>query len=188
MRKQKFLSVRVMLALFAVYALALAPVASAAVVVVCGSMEGNLAIHSGDTIKVGYEFAPVGYSGGATTVTVSVASVVVYVNCPNGSYAQINIPIPTQTYSLPAKATARYPSNTYEASAVVSSSLCPGKWTVAYAPRGAMFTANFNSPASCIKLETQFHYSDNSPGSWSAIAVVAPAGQSCLSAPCKCCA
>jgi hypothetical protein len=183
-RKRVRLNPRVILALLTICVLSLAPVANAGVVVIM-KMASTFPINPGDTVKAGYRFDLPGYKGGATTVTV-IGTVVVNVSCPNGSTQTITIPLPSQTYPIPAKSSGDwFPSVDQNSPLTYQGSVTAGTCAGGEAS-GGTFTATFSSPASCIVIHTQFHYSDNSSGPWGPEGTVNGNNQSCLSAPCSC--
>jgi hypothetical protein len=183
MKKEVPLKVRLILVLLMISALSLAPVANADIVVISGTMEGDITIDPGDTIQAGYDFMVPG-NHAATTITVT-GSVVVKVLCPNNSTQNITINFPAASYAVTANNDNWFPANqnVYEASTVAPSTLCGGK--PGQTPNGATYTGTFSSTANCITANARFHYSDKSPGTWSS-----PTGclssEKCISGPCKC--
>jgi hypothetical protein len=164
-----------------------APAASAQMqpVTIGGSMEGNLPVNPGDTIRAGYDFTMPGNHPGAT-VTVSGGMVQMNVICPDGSAQTLTVTLPDQSYTVSANDSSWYPSGdqtsslVYQGSTMAPSTLCDGKQ--GHAPNGATFTANFQSTDTSDALNVRFHYSDNTAGSWSATVSVyghtTPAGSS----------
>jgi hypothetical protein len=146
------------------------PPVCSAVVTISGSMEGNLPVHPGDTIKAGYDFTLPG-SQTADTVSFSNVSVTLPVQCPNGTTDMLTIPMPNYTVTVPANESGGwFPSGdqssplVYQGSIVAPSNLCGGQ--TGYAPQGATFNASLAASTS-NPVNVRFHYEDNSAGSWS---------------------
>jgi len=150
-------------------------VLAASTVTISGSMEGNLPVNPGDTLRAGYDFTMPG-SHPAATLTVSGAAVVLTVQCPGGSSYVLTIAMPDQTFSVPANSSDWFPSGdqqsplVYQGSVPVPSSSCAG----GHAPSGATFTANFASTDTTDPVHVRFHYADNTAGSWSGTASTVP--------------
>jgi hypothetical protein len=147
-----------------------APPVCSAGVSISGSMEGNLPVNPGDTIKAGFDFTVPG-SHAADTVTFSNVSVTLPVQCPNGSTDTLTIPIPNQTITDPANDGGDwFPSGdqnsplVYQGSITAPSNLCGGEQ--GHAPQGATFTASLAASTN-DSVHVRFHYSDNTSGSWS---------------------
>jgi hypothetical protein len=175
---------RVILTLLMISALPLAPVASADTVVISGSMEGNLPINPGDTVKAGFDFILPG-DHPATTIMVSNIRVQIFVTCPNQTNETININIPNQTFNVAKGFNDWIPSANQSSPLVYQGSTKATTCAGGHAPKGATFMATFTSTKNCVKVNTRFHYSDNSAGSWSAT-VTAIGSKECSSSPCKC--
>lgn len=155
-----------------------AGVAGATTLTISGSMEGNLPIHPGDTLKAGYDFTVPGGPPAADTVSVTNGTVVVYAQCQNGTSSPLTISLPNQSYTVPqGDGGDWFPSGdqqsslVYQGSITVPSTFCGGQQ--GHAPQGATFTANFTANLS-TGLNVRFHYSDNTSGSWSGTASVTP--------------
>ncbi|HWC34048.1 MAG TPA: hypothetical protein VG650_04380 [Mycobacteriales bacterium] len=144
---------------------------------ISGSMEGNLPVHPGDTLRAGYDFTMPG-SHPAATVTVSNAQVSLTVKCQNGSTVPVTIALPTQSYQDPANSSGWYPSGdqqsslVYQGSATMPANLCGAQ--TGHAPAGATFSALFHSTDTTDSLHVRFHYADNTSGSWSGTAHMTP--------------
>ena len=158
------------LPILATLALCLAPVASAQMATLGGSMEGNLTVNPGDIIRAGYDFSMPG-THPASTVTVTGGLVQMNVICPNGIAQTLSMTLPEQTFVVGVNDNSWYPSAeqsnslVYQGTTVAPVTLCGGKAGVA--PNGATFTGLFESSDANDPLETRFHYSDKSPGAWS---------------------
>ena len=140
-------------------------------VTIGGSMEGNLAIYPGDTIRSGYDFSMPGNHPGAT-VTVSSGVAQMNVVCPDGSAQTLSITFPEQSYTVGVNDASWYPSAdqssllVYQGTTMAPASLCGGR--PGYAPNGATFAALLQSTDTSDPLNARFHYSDKSAGAWSA--------------------
>jgi hypothetical protein len=149
--------------------IALASIACDAGVTISGSMEGNLPIRSGDTLRAGFDFTVPG-DHPADTVTFSNINVSLNVQCPDKTTVTLNIPMPNQTFTDPAHDGGDwFPSNNqnsplvYQGSITVPS-ICGG--ATGHAPKGATFTANLIA-STTSSVNVRFHYSDGTSGSWS---------------------
>ena len=148
-------------------------------VTITGSMEGNLPVHPGDTLRAGYDFTIPG-THPAATVRVSGASVALTVDCPRGATVPVTIPLPAQSYSIPANSPGWYPFGdqhsplVYQGPVTVPGTLCGGQ--TGHAPQGATFTATFQSTDPHHGIHVRFHYADNTAGSWSGTASTTPSG------------
>lgn len=146
-----------------------APPVCSADVSISGSMEGNLPVRPGDTVKAGFDFTVPG-SHAADTVTFSNISVTLPVKCPNGTSETLTIPMPNQTITVPANNSNWFPSGNqssplvYQGSITAPANLCGG--ATGHAPQGATFTANLTA-STADSVHVRFHYSDNTAGSWS---------------------
>jgi hypothetical protein len=151
----------------------------ASTVTITGSMEGNLPVHPGDTLRAGYDFTIPG-THPAATVRVFDASVSLTVDCPGGSTVPVTIPLPAQFYTIPANSPDWFPSGdqqsplVYQGSVTVPTTLCAGQ--TGHAPQGATFTAKFQSTDPQNRINVRFHYADNTAGSWSGTASTTPSG------------
>src|ERR1700719_790015 len=150
--------------------LCLTPAVSAQMVTIGGSMEGNLPVNPGDTIRAGYDFTMPGNHPG-TTVTVTAGIVQMNVVCPDASAQTLTITLPVQSYTVGANDNSWYPSAdqtsslVYQGSTMAPLTLCGGRQ--GFAPNGATLSAIFLSPDTTDPLAVRFHYSDKSPGGWS---------------------
>jgi hypothetical protein len=134
-----------------------------------GSMEGNLPIRPGDTVKCGFDFTIPG-SHPSDTVGISNASCTLPVQCPSGT-SNLVITIPNQSITdNDGNGSQWFPSGdknsplVYQGSIKVPSSFCGG--ATGHAPQGATFTANLTATTT-NRINFRFHYSDNTSGSWS---------------------
>jgi hypothetical protein len=145
-----------------------APVCTAGISI-SGSMEGNLPVSPGDTVKAGFDFTIPG-SHAADTVSFSNVSVVLPVQCPDGTTDTLTIPIPNQSITVPVNNSNWFPSGdqqsplVYQGSIIAPANLCGGE--EGHAPQGATFAANL-SASTDNSVNVRFHYSDNTSGSWS---------------------
>ena len=87
----------------------LTPTVGAQMVTIGGSMEGNLPVNPGDTIRAGYDFTMPGNHPG-TTVTVTAGIVQMNVVCPDASAQTLTITLPVQSYTVGANDNSWYPS------------------------------------------------------------------------------
>jgi hypothetical protein len=144
--------------------------------IISGSMEGNLPINPGDTVKAGYDFTIPG-SHPADTITAITGNVTLPVSCPDGSVQTLTITLPNQSYAVPQNDSSWFPSGdqksslVYQGSVTAPVTLCGG--LQGHAPKGATFTMKFGASASS-KFNVRFHYSDNSAGGWSGTLGVQP--------------
>jgi hypothetical protein len=140
-----------------------------ATALISGSMEGNLPVKPGDTIKAGYDFTVPG-NHPVDMVSFTNVSVMLSVKCPNNSVVPITITMPNQTYTDPAGSPNWIPSGdqksplVYQGSFTVPAGLCGGQ--TGHAPQGATFSANLTGTTKDA-VHVRFHYSDNTSGSWS---------------------
>jgi hypothetical protein len=140
------------------------------VLTLSGSMEGNLPVKPGDTLRTGYDFTIPG-AHPAETVYVSGVEVTLTVDCPDGSTEPIAISLPNQVYQVPAGSSDWYPSGdqssslVYQGSFQVPATSCGG--ATGHAPKGANFVATFSSTVTSNPINVRFHYADNTAGSWS---------------------
>jgi choice-of-anchor A domain-containing protein len=146
-----------------------------------GTMEGNLKVSPGDTLRAGYDLTVPGCNT-SLEAEVADAVVTVEVTCANGTNTYLPIPLPTETFNITSS--AWYPSGTQSSSSVwqgeitVPSTLCGGK--PGYAPKGATFTGRLSSTKS-ESFNVRFHYqsvSCGTSGSWSST--------ECASTTCGC--
>jgi hypothetical protein len=142
-RERATLDVRLIISLIIVLIAAHcgAPAASAQTAIIAGSMNSNLPVRPGDTIRVGYEvsLADASASSTATTISVTSAVVLVSVTCPKGASQTITINIPAQSFSVTAN-TSNWSSsaNAYQGQTRAPSNLCGG---LGGTTNGATFTA-----------------------------------------------
>ncbi len=147
---------------------------------ISGSMEGNLAINPGDTVKAGYNFTIPG-SHPANIITAISGNVTLPVSCPNGSTQTLTIDLPRQSYNVAQNDNRWFPSGNqssslvYQGSVTAPTTLCGG--VQGHAPKGATFVMQFGATASS-KFNVRFHYSDNSAGGWSGTLGVQPSASS----------
>jgi chitodextrinase len=140
-----------------------------AVVTISGSMEGNLPVKPGDTVKAGFDFTGPG-AHPADAVSFTNVSVTLPVQCPNGTTDTLTIPISNYTVTVPAGNSDWFPSGdqnsplVYQGSIVVPSNLCGGQQ--GHAPRGATFNASLAASTN-DSVHVRFHYGDNTAGGWS---------------------
>ena len=113
---------------------------------ISGSMDGNLAVRPGDTVRAGYDLTIPG-SHPAVTDSVFNDQVTMTLVCPDNATVPLTItmaPNP-QTYTDAQNSSAWLPSGdqastlTYQGEAVVPVGICSGQ--TAHAPSGATFTA-----------------------------------------------
>ena len=139
---------------------------------ISGSMEGNLPIHPGDTIKAGFDFTIPG-NHAADTVTFSNVMVTLSIKCPSGPPVPVTITMPNQMFTDLAGNTNWLPSGNqssplvYQGSFTTPSTLCGGQ--TGHAPAGATFSANVDGTTTS-SIHVRFHYADNTSGSWSGTA------------------
>lgn len=151
--------------------------AGAATLTITGATKGNLSIRPGDTLRAGFDFSVPGGPAGDDVVSVTAGSVVVHGQCKDGTYAPLTIPLPAQTFTVPAHSTDWFPSDdpkspvVYQGSIVVPASFCGGD--AGHAPTAATFTADFAAGLS-TPLNVRMVYADNTTGSWGATASVTP--------------
>jgi PKD repeat protein len=113
-----------------------------ATVTISGSMEGNLPVNPGDTVRAGYDFSLPG-THPASIVTVTGGSVNMNISCPNGTTQMLTISLPAQTYSIAANDNSWHPSGDQSSSLVYQGSTTAQTCSGGQAPSGATFTANF---------------------------------------------
>ncbi|HEV7678272.1 MAG TPA: hypothetical protein VGQ42_06860 [Candidatus Dormibacteraeota bacterium] len=150
--------------------------AAATKVSLSGDMEGAITVSPGDTVRAGWDLSMPG-SHPAATVTVSSAGVGVSVACQDGRNQWVGIGLPGQTFSIAANDSSWHPAAdsgnpaAWQGSTVAPRELCHGS---AGPSRGAVMVANLTSSDSVDMVSLRFHYSDHSPGSWSAAKSVQP--------------
>ena len=96
---------------------------------------GSPWINSGDTVEGGYEFAMGGNHPAATVSLVSGANITADVVCQGGSSYTLTIPLPAQSYSIPAGNDGWLPSNNPSSPLVFQGS------TTATPPTGVSWSA-----------------------------------------------
>jgi hypothetical protein len=185
-RQVRHACVQIGLLMVAVAVLCLASSANAGTVAITGSMEGNLLIKPGDTVKAGYDvMMPGTYPLAHVNVT---GLVILDVVCPDNSQRILLIILPSRTYDVAKNSNAWVPTADQNNSAgyqgsTVAPDLC-GHNKSYHAPR-ALFAAIVFSSDNCDLLNVRFHYSDHSPGAWSSSSCgICP--KHCISPPCKC--
>ncbi|MEI9979492.1 MAG: hypothetical protein WDN23_10915 [Edaphobacter sp.] len=72
---------------------------------------GSLRINSGDTVQAGYELTQIGKHPATTVSLVSGANITADIVCQGGNSYTLTIPLPAQTYSIPAGFVSSVPSN-----------------------------------------------------------------------------
>ncbi len=137
-------------------------------VTISGSMEGNLPVHSGDTLRAGFDFSIPG-NHPADTVTFSNINVSMTVQCPDKTSVTLNVPMPNQTITDPAHDNDWLPSGNQSSNLVYQGSItvppiCGG--ATGHVPKGATFTAVLMGSTN-DSVHVRFHYSDATSGSWS---------------------
>jgi choice-of-anchor A domain-containing protein len=148
-----------------------------------GTMEGNLKVSPGDTLRGGFDLTIPGFNG-SVEAEVADAVITVEVTCSNGTNTYLPITLPTETFNITNS--NWYPSGSQSDSSVwqgaitVPSTLCGGK--PGYAPKGATFAGRLSSTKS-ENFNVRFHYQNNGPscgssGSWSST--------ECVSTTCTC--
>jgi hypothetical protein len=86
------------------------------------SVNGGLNINSGDNVEAGYELLLNDNHPAATVSLVSGAKITTDVVCQGGNSYTLAIPLPTQSYSIPAGVTPWYPSSDPHSSLVFQGS------------------------------------------------------------------
>jgi hypothetical protein len=86
------------------------------------SVNGDLNINSGDSIEAGYELLLNDNHPAATVSLVSGAKITTDIVCQGGNSYTLTIPLPTQSYSIPAGVTPWYPSSDPHSSLVFQGS------------------------------------------------------------------
>jgi hypothetical protein len=150
--------------------------AAGSTVTISGSMEGNLPVNPGDTIKAGFHISiPGNKLTHDTTIDTSGGQVTMTANCSGGGTAPITVTLPDQSLTIPAGSTGWQPSggqsdpSVWQGSTVLPGNFCGGKG--AHVPGGATFTDTFtDSSGDTVGIAIQFHYADNTSGSWSGTA------------------
>ena len=144
------------------------------------SMTQPLDINSGDTVLAGYDLS---MPGGHPAATVSLAggNVQTDVSCPNGSSYTLTIPVPDQSYSIPANDDSWLPSASEKSPLVYQSSATAPACSGGVA-KSAYFSAlgvsngvgnppkapGFSTTDMADPLNVRFHCSDNGAGGrWS---------------------
>jgi uncharacterized repeat protein (TIGR01451 family) len=144
------------------------------------AMEGNLIVSPGNTLKTGYDLTIPG-THVANSVTFSSPQVAFTGRCVTGGAAvSFTVPMPTQTYSVPANNSNWFPSGDQQSSLVYQGSLAVpdlcggGKISLA---NGGTFTAQVLATVAVPGdgIHVRWHYSANgTSGSWSGTSAVQP--------------
>ncbi len=74
-------------------------------------LPASIRINSGDTVAAGYELTLGGKNPAATVSLVSGANITADISCFGGNSYTLNIPLPSQSYSIPAGFNSSVPSN-----------------------------------------------------------------------------
>lgn len=144
------------------------------------SSPGWVNVNSGDTVLAGYDLSMPG-SHPAATVSVEGADVQTDVTCPDGSSYTLRIPLPNQTYSIPANDQSWVPSANQNSAAVYQGSATAGVCDGGVAKNAHLSVLGLSSvvgnPPQAPGFETtdtvdtlgvRFHYSDGAAGGgWS---------------------
>jgi hypothetical protein len=75
------------------------------------ALPGSVRINSGDTVEAGYELTQGGNHPATTVSLVSGANITADIICQGGNSYTLTIPLPAQTYSIPAGINSSVPSN-----------------------------------------------------------------------------
>lgn len=142
------------------------------------AMEGDLKVHPGDILKVGYDFTMPG-SHAAATVSFLNSKVTFQYTCVSGPGAgSFAVMMPDRTYSDPQNSSAWYPSGDQKSSLVFQGSgpvpnVCSGG--LVRLQKGGTFTTLLGSTDKTDKVNIRWHYSANgSAGGWSGTQSVVP--------------
>jgi hypothetical protein len=141
-----------------------------------GNMEGPITVSPGDTVRAGWDLSMPG-AHPAATVIISGTGAGVSVACPDGHIQWVGMGIPNQSITIAAGDASWHPSadssspTVWQGSAVAPRGLCNGGAGRAH---GAVLVANVTSSDSVDMVDLRFHYSDRSPGAWSAAKAVQP--------------
>ena len=143
-------------------------------------MEGNLVVTPGTVLNAGYDFTIPGMHP-AVAITFTAPTLAFGGRCvSSGAVAPLTVPMPSQTYAVPANNGQWFPSGDQRSAltlqgSVVVPDLCNGG-SISLA-RGATFTAQVSSDVAVPGngVNVRWHYSANgSSGSWSGTASVVP--------------
>jgi hypothetical protein len=136
-----------------------------------GTMEGTITVSPGDTVRTGWDLSMPG-AHPAATVTVSSAGAGVSVSCPDGQTQWVGMSLPNQAFTIAAGDNSWHPSPdssnpaVWQGSTVAPKGLCNG--SAGRSTQGAVLVANLTSTDTTDMVSIRFHYSDKSPGTWSA--------------------
>lgn len=155
----------------AVALLALSRLASATPITISGSMEGNLPVRPGDTVRAGFDFSMLENHPNAQ-VNIS-GSVTLFYVCANGTRGNFSLPVGA-SYTDPKNDQMWLPSASQGSPLVyqgftIGPNACRGQL---YHVPSATFSADVSSNDDDDFIYVRFHYSDNSPGNWSIVARV----------------
>jgi hypothetical protein len=172
MRPSRRRVIRVMLAAaLGTAVLAMPSPAGATRIVIGGNMEGNIPVSPGDTVRGGWDLSMPG-AHPAATVSIATAGVGVSVTCPDGHTQWVGMGFPDQAFTVAANDTSWHPAAdsgspaVWQGSTVAPRDLCHG--STGRSTKGAAMVANVTSSDTVDTVSLRFHYSDGSPGSWSA--------------------
>jgi hypothetical protein len=152
------------------------------------AMDGNLQVHQGSTLSVGYDFtmpgnhpqAAVRFLGTTGSGAADSATATFTATCASGSQGSrtIEVDIFDHSYNDPANSTAWYPSgdqndtSTYQGSVTVPSFCTSG--ALVSLQQGGTFSTNVSSTDTQDKVDLRWHYEDGTGGGWSGSYGVVP--------------
>jgi len=142
------------------------------------AMEGDLKVHPGDILKVGYDFTMPG-SHAAAMVSFLNSMVTFQYTCVSGpGSGSFAVSMPNQTYPVPQNNSNWFPSGDQESPSVFQRSMpvpnvCGGG--LVRLQKGGTFTTLLGSDDKTDKVNIRWHYSANgSAGGWSGTQSVVP--------------
>jgi hypothetical protein len=156
----------VALLIASISALCLAPPGSAQVTVVIPGALHSGTIHPGDTLSLAYQVSITNPNTISAKVSVTNPMMQVSVRCPDGSSQTITVNAPAQSLSMPANNSSWFPSvATYQAKAIVPSTLCGGQGgvetAVTFTATSKMHCDVFSVQGCCHRVCHRFHHKHN---------------------------